>query len=144
MRTDIQSGRATGSFPNGGFTTELWQKLVNGKEQWCFETASMPQRTGVKQSLTGVVYMYSTPTQRTKDPPRRGKPGQLPIPVRRMDLKPWVVGMCVVPHINRFCNAKKVNCAIPVLSVLIMSHSQMPGPPTLSALLSVHSGESIN
>ena len=30
------------------------------------------------------------------------KAGQLLVPVRRMDLKPWVVGMCVVPHINRF------------------------------------------
>ena len=59
MRTDIQPGRATGSFPNGGFTTELWQKLVNGKKQWCFEkTASMTQRTGVKQPLPGVVYVH--------------------------------------------------------------------------------------
>ena len=44
--------------PKSGFTAGWWQKLVNGKEQWCFETASMTQRTGVKQSLPGVVYVH--------------------------------------------------------------------------------------
>ena len=92
------------------------------------------------------------------------KAGQLLVPVRRMDLKPWVSHSteqvhagnamlstcwdgCCPPHQPLLKAllpiAKKVIHAIPVLSVLILSLSQMPRPPTLS-LLSVHSGESIN
>ena len=43
----------------------------------------MPQRTGVKQSLTGIFYPH-----KIQSPPQGAKAGQLPIPVGRVDLKP--------------------------------------------------------
>ena len=43
----------------------------------------MPQRTGVKQPLTGIFYPH-----KIQSPPQGAKAGQLPIPVGRMDLKP--------------------------------------------------------
>ena len=72
---------------------------------------------------------YSTPT-RPKVLHVGAKAGQLPIPVRRMDLKPRGSQTDVIHTLF-------------VLKILTISHYQMPGSPNM-CLIAMHSGDSIN
>ena len=71
------SGVPPGLFLYSRFTTDWHPKVGSGKKQWCFETASMPQRTGVKQPLTEIFYPHKiqSPPQGAKasSPSRQGE-----------------------------------------------------------------------
>ena len=98
----------------------------------------MPQRTGVKQPLTGVVYLSIQLhgidvfyPHKTKSPPRWGKGRSAPYPGKENGPKS--------PFLLQNGNLHILS----VLKNLTMFHSQMPGSSTLT-LLSVDSGEFIN
>ena len=98
----------------------------------------MPQRTGVKQPLPGVVYLsiqlhgidvFYLP--KTQSPPRWGKGRSAPYPGKENGPKSQIL-------------LQKCNLHIPgVLKDLTMFHSQMHCSSTLTLLL-VHSGEFLN
>ena len=99
----------------------------------------MPQRTGVKQPLPGVVYLsiqlhgidvFYPP--KTQSPPRWGKGRSAPYPGKENGPKSQILlqkGKLHIPGV--------------LIKDLTMCHSQMPCSSTLTLLL-VHSGEFLN